>query len=368
MLNKITYLKRVYFGYHESTFVNSKRKTNIADFTNKPVSAQAYANIALIKYWGKRSFDLNLPAVGSISLTLDALKTVTTLQFDSSLESDILHLNHRNIVGKPIERITQFLDTAAKTTNRPKAKIVSSNSFPTGAGLASSASGFAALAFAVNDAMNLHLTKEELSILARQGSGSAARSIYGGFAEMKCGNSPEDGQDDFAIQLEDESYWDLRLLIAVTSTDKKKIGSTEGMVRTAKSSPFYQGWIESQSQDLNEMRDAIKKKEFVKVGELTEHSCFKMHGLAMSGRPPLLYWNGATTEMIHTIWNLRSKGTAAYVTMDAGPQVKVLCQPGNSELVKQAMLSVKGVKQIIEAKPGPGAAIVSDNQIKVKNT
>ena len=287
--------------------MNSKRKTNIADFTNKPVSAQAYANIALIKYWGKRSVDLNLPAVGSISLTLDALKTVTTLQFDSSLESDILHLNHRNIVGKPIERITQFLDTAAKTTNRPKAKIVSSNSFPTGAGLASSASGFAALAFAVNDAMNLHLTKEELSILARQGSGSAARSIYGGFAEMKCGNSPEDGQDDFAIQLEDESYWDLRLLIAVTSTDKKKIGSTEGMVRTAKSSPFYQGWIESQSQDLNEMRDAIKKKEFVKVGELTEHSCFKMHGLAMSGRPPLLYWNGATTEMIHTIWSRSHK-------------------------------------------------------------
>jgi diphosphomevalonate decarboxylase len=348
--------------------VNSKRKIIIADFTQNPVTAQAYANIALIKYWGKRSVDLNLPAVGSISLTLDALKTTTTLQFDSTLESDILQLDHRNVVGKPIERITQFLDTAAQTADRPKAKIVSSNSFPTGAGLASSASGFAALAVAVNEAMKLHLSNEELSILARQGSGSAARSIFGGFAEMKCGTSLEDGQHDYAVQLEDESYWDLRLLIAVTSTDKKEIGSTEGMVRTAKSSPFYDGWVESQPEDLNEMRSAIKKKDFVKVGELTEHSCFKMHGLAMSGKPPLLYWNGATTEMIHTIWNLRSKGTAAYVTMDAGPQVKVLCQPGNSELVKQAMLSVKGVKQVIEAKPGPGAAIVSDNQIKVKNS
>jgi len=348
--------------------VNSKRKTIIADFTQNPVTAQAYANIALIKYWGKRSVDLNLPAVGSISLTLDALKTTTTLQFDPTLESDILQLDHRNIVGKPIERITQFLDTAAQTADRPKAKIISSNSFPTGAGLASSASGFAALAVAANEAMNMHLTNEELSRLARQGSGSAARSIYGGFAEMNCGSSLENGQDDFAIQLEEESYWDLRLLIAVTSTDKKEIGSTEGMVRTAKSSPFYEGWVESQPADLNEMRSAINKKDFVKVGELTEHSCFKMHGLAMSGRPPLLYWNGATTEMIHTIWNLRSKGTAAYVTMDAGPQVKVLCQPGSSELVKQAMLSVKGVKQIIEAKPGPGAAIVSDNQIKVKNS
>ncbi|MFO7799925.1 MAG: diphosphomevalonate decarboxylase [Rhodohalobacter sp.] len=348
--------------------MNSKRKKIIADFTQNPVTAQAYANIALIKYWGKRSVELNLPAVGSISLTLDALKTTTTLQFDESLESDTLHLDHRNVAGKPLERITQFLDTAVQTGDRPKAKIVSSNSFPTGAGLASSASGFAALAVAVNEAMNLHLTKEELSILARQGSGSAARSIYGGFAEMMCGTSLDDDQDDFAIQLEDESYWDLRLLIAVTSTDKKETGSTEGMVRTAKSSPFYTGWVESQQADLDEMRRAIKKKNFAKVGELTEHSCFKMHGLAMSGRPPLLYWNGATTEMIHTIWNLRTKGTAAYITMDAGPQVKVLCQPGNSELVKQAMLSVKGVKQIIEAKPGPGAAIVTDNQIKVKNS
>ena len=348
--------------------MNSKTKRIIADFTYNPVTAQAFANIALIKYWGKRSVDLNLPAVGSISLTLDALKTTTTLQFDQTLESDILQLDHRNVVGKPLERVSQFLDTAAQSADRPKAKIDSSNSFPTGAGLASSASGFAALAVAVNEAMNLHLTKEELSILARQGSGSAARSIYGGFAEMMCGTSLEDDQDDFAIQLEEDSYWDLCLLIAVTSTDKKEVGSTEGMVRTAKSSPFYTGWTESQQADLDEMRSAIKKKNFVKVGELTEHSCFKMHGLAMSGRPPLLYWNGTTTEMIHTIWNLRSKGIGAYVTMDAGPQVKVLCQPGNSELIKQAMLSVKGVKQIIEAKPGPGAAIVTDNQIKVKNS
>ena len=348
--------------------MNIKRKRIIADFTYNPITAHAHANIALIKYWGKRSVDLNLPAVGSISLTLDALKTVTTLQFDESLESDVLQLNHRTILGKPLERISEFLDIAAQNGVRPKAKIITSNSFPTGAGLASSASGFAALAVATNEAMNLNLTKEELSMLARQGSGSAARSIYGGFAEMKCGSSLEDDSDDYAIQLKDQSYWDLRLLIAITSTDKKEIGSTEGMVRTAKSSPFYAGWVESQQADLEEMRNAVNKKNFSKVGELTEHSCFKMHGLAMSGRPPLLYWNGVTTEMIHTIWNLRSKGTAAYVTMDAGPQVKVLCQPGNSELVKQAMLSVSGVKQIIEAKPGPGAAIGSENFLKVKNS
>ncbi len=348
--------------------MNSKRKRIIADFTYNPVTAQAHANIALVKYWGKRSVDLNLPAVGSISLTLDALKTTTTLQFDDALENDILQLDHRNIVGEPLSRLSRFLDVAAETNERPSAKIVSANNFPTGAGLASSASGFAALAVAVNEAMNLNLSKEELSSLARKGSGSAARSIYGGFAEMKCGTAPDDDREDYAVHLYNESYWDLRLLIAVTSTDKKEIGSTEGMVRTAKTSPFYKNWVESQDTDLKEMRSALNAKDFQKIGELTEHSCFKMHGLAMSGRPPLLYWNGATTEMIHTIWNLRSKGTAAYVTMDAGPQVKVLCQPGNSELVKQAMYSVKGVKKIIEAKPGPGATIVSDDQFKVKNS
>ena len=348
--------------------MNSKRKRIIADFTYNPVTVKAHANIALIKYWGKRSVDLNLPAVGSISLTLNALKTTTTLQFDKNLEEDELQMDHRKVIGKPLERVSRFLDIASDSSERPRAKIITANSFPTGAGLASSASGFAALALAVSHAINLDLPGEELSKLARKGSGSAARSIYGGFAEMKCGSSLTDDSSDFAVKLHDESFWDLRLLIAVTSTDKKEIGSTEGMVRTAKTSPFYDGWIKSQQNDLDEMRSAINKKNFEKVGELTEHSCFKMHGLAMSGKPPLLYWNAATTELIHTIWNLRSKGTAAYVTMDAGPQVKVLCQPDRAELVKQAMLSVKGVKQIIEAKPGPGATVVTDDQLKIKNS
>ncbi|WP_218089741.1 diphosphomevalonate decarboxylase [Rhodohalobacter halophilus] len=347
--------------------MNSKRKRIIADFTYNPVTAKAHANIALIKYWGKRSVDLNLPAVGSISLTLDALQTTTTLQFDDHLENDILQLDHRIVAGEPLERVSTFLDLAAGTIKRPRAKISTSNNFPTGAGLASSASGFAALAIAANQGMNLQLTDKELSKLARQGSGSAARSIYGGFAEMRCGSSLNDDSDDFAQGLYNDSYWDLRLLIAVTSANKKEIGSTEGMVRTAKTSPFYRGWVESQNEDLDEMRRSISNKDFEKVGELTEHSCFKMHGLAMSARSPILYWNAATTKMIHTIWNLRKKGIAAYVTMDAGPQVKVLCLPGRAELVKQAMLSVEGVKQIIEAKPGPGATIVSDDQQTVKN-
>jgi diphosphomevalonate decarboxylase len=344
--------------------VNSKRKRIIADFNHNPVTSQAHANIALIKYWGKRSVDLNLPAVGSISLTLDALKTTTTLQFDENLKEDELQLDYRKVKGKALDRVSEFLDIAAETSNRPRAKIVTKNSFPTGAGLASSASGFAALAVAADKAMNLNYSKEELSRLARKGSGSAARSIYGGFAEMNCGSSLDDDKDDYAIPLHDESHWDLRLLIAVTSTDKKDVGSTEGMVRTAKTSSFYQGWVDNQQADLEEMRTALHAKDFEKVGELTEHSCFKMHGLAMSGRPPLLYWNAVTTETIHTVWNLRKKGIAAFVTIDAGPQVKILCQPDRAELIKQAVLSVNGVKNIIETKPGPEASIVQSEIVK----
>lgn len=295
--------------------------------------------------------------MGSVSLTLDALKTETTLQFDHSLASDTFHLNNRGVSGKPLQRITDFLDYLNPLKERPRARIVSKNNFPTGAGLASSSSGFAALTLSASHAMGLDDTPEELSKRARAGSGSAARSIYGGFVEMKCGDSPT-GEEDYAVRLFDKTHWDLHLLIAVTSTEMKKTGSTEGMIRTAKTSPFYKSWIDSHEQDIKDIKRAIGRKDFEQVGDLTEHSCFKMHGLSMSARPPLLYWNAATTETIHRVWNLRKKGIAAYVTMDAGPQVKVLCLPDSIELVKQAILSVKGVETIIDARPGPAASLV----------
>ncbi|MDR9417844.1 diphosphomevalonate decarboxylase [Gracilimonas sp.] len=337
--------------------------SDIEDFKFEPVTTVAHSNIALIKYWGKRSVQMNLPAVGSISLTLDALHTQTTLQFDESLDQDVFSLNEKEFGGKELKRISDFLDLGAATKDRPKARINSRNNFPTGAGLASSASGFAALALAVNDRLGLNLNDESLSAFARMGSGSAARSIYGGFAEMKLG-SKEDGSEDIAVQLYGESHWDIRLLVVVTSTEKKKLGSTEGMNRTAQSAPYYKEWISSQSSDLDEMRNAISAKDFEKVGELTEHSCFKMHGLAMSARPPILYWNAATTETIHKVWKLRQSGIPAYVTIDAGPQVKILCLPDSVDEIKKAVFEVDDVEHIIEAKPGPAAKIVTpENEI-----
>lgn len=332
--------------------------SNIEGLESGPVTAVAHSNIALIKYWGKRSVHKNLPAVGSISLTLDALHTRTTLQLVDNLAQDVFILNEKEVEGKQLKRISDFLDLAAGTKERRKAHIESENNFPTGAGLASSASGFAALAVAANERLGLNLDRESLSALARQGSGSAARSIYGGFCEMKLGTK-EDGSEDVAVQMHEESYWDVRLLVAVTSTQKKELGSTEGMNRTAETAPFYDEWISSQPTDLQEMRNALVAKDFEKVGELAEHSCFKMHGLALAARPPILYWNAATTETIHRVWKLRQSGISAYVTIDAGPQVKILCLPESVEAVKNAVVDVNGVDHILEAKPGSAARIVS---------
>ncbi|MFP8489088.1 diphosphomevalonate decarboxylase [Gracilimonas sp. Q87] len=337
-------------------FCVTKTHSVIKKFSSDPITAVAHSNIALIKYWGKRSVDYNLPAVGSISLTLDALYTRTTLQFMENLDSDQLMLNKRQSEGEPLKRVSDFLDIVAGSDDRPNALIKSDNNFPTGAGLASSASGFAALALAAAKGFELALSKEELSQLARIGSGSAARSICGGFSQMKLGTK-DDGSEDFAISLFNEKYWDIRLLVAVTSDEKKELGSTEGMMRTANTAPYYDSWVKSHPKDLEDMKQALAAKDFEKTGNLTEHSCFKMHGLVMAANPPILYWNAATTETIHRVWNLRRNGIQAYVTIDAGPQVKILCLPESVKAVRDALTDIEGVRSVIEAKPGPGAYI-----------
>lgn len=338
--------------------MNKLPETSEASVSTHPVTAVAHANIALIKYWGKRSGELNLPAVGSISLTLDALRTETTLHFDDKLKTDQLMLDGQPAAQKQLARVSQFLDSLFNPQKRSAAKVESINYFPTGAGLASSASGFAALTVAAVNAMGISASPKQLSAWARLGSGSAARSIYGGFTEMICANNAS-GNEDYAIPLYNESYWDIRLLIAITSEHHKSIGSTDGMQRTAQTAPYYNEWIRTSTEDLKNMRQALAEKNFTRVGELTEHSCFKMHGLALSAMPPLLYWNAATVECIHTVWNLRQKGIAAYVTIDAGPQIKVLCQQGDVSLIQNALHSVAGVQQVIEAKPGSSAYIKS---------
>jgi len=318
-------------------------------------SAVAHSNIALAKYWGKRDTELNIPAVSSISLTLEALSTRTQVEFSEHFERDIFVLDGNKVTGHQLQRVSRFLDIirALASVSIP-AKVISDNNFPTSAGLASSASGFAALTIAAINALSLELSPQELSILARRGSGSAARSIFGGFVQMNSG-SLQDGSDAFARQLYDQNYWDLRLLVLITSEQEKSIGSTQGMHLTADTSPFYESWITSADDDIQAMRRTIKSQDFQQLGELTEHSCLKMHGLALSANPGLLYWNSTTVTLINEIRNLRKTGTPAYFTIDAGPQVKVLCLPEQVEELTAHFRTFPGVHRVINTGLGPGA-------------
>ncbi len=315
--------------------------------------ARAHANIALIKYWGKRDEQLNLPAVGSISLTLSELWSETTVQFDPQLTKDELILNGQPANEKESQRTRRFLNLIRQQAkSHLKARIVSQNNFPTAAGLASSASGFAALTLAATTALNLKLDGKALSILARQGSGSAARSVFGGFVEMHAGIQ-DDGQDAFAEQIAPPDYWDIRLLIGITSTLPKKTGSTDGMTLSKQTSPYFQAWVDAQPADLQAMRQAILKRDFEQLGVLSEHSCLKMHALALSSNPGLLYWNATTVEAMHAVRELRAQGTAAYFTIDAGPQIKVLCLPEDEAKVQQMLEALPGIQSVVRNAPGP---------------
>jgi len=201
------------------------------------------------------------------------------------------------------------------------------------------------------------LSGRELSIFARQGSGSAARSIFGGFVEMHAGRLA-DGSDAFAEPIVPPDYWDVRLLIGVTSQVAKKVSSTAGMNLSKETSPYYQAWINAQPVDLKTMRRAIEQRDFEQIGQLAEHSCLKMHALALSSNPGILYWNGVTVEAMHSVRDLRASGTQAYFTIDAGPQIKALCLPEDEPKVRAMLESIPGIQQVISCAPGPAPQIL----------
>ena len=262
------------------------------------VTARAGTNIALVKYWGKRDAALNLPAAGSLSLTLADLGSETRVRFARDAgEPD--GGDRVLLSGKPADehfagRVRKFLDLVrARAGIALSAEVATSNTVPTAAGLASSAAGFAALALAASRAAGLRLSPAELSELARRGSGSAARSIFGGFVEMSAGTSP-DGSDAVAHPLLDEHAWDVRLCVAITASGEKAIGSTAAMSETARSSPYYPAWLASVPADLDQARAAIEARDLSRLGSVAERSALRMHACAMAADPHILYWNPGT--------------------------------------------------------------------------
>jgi diphosphomevalonate decarboxylase len=329
---------------------------NTSDRQAGDARARAGANFALIKYWGKADARLNTPAVGSISITLESLWSETRVELDPKLAADEFSLNGRS---RPEERtkVSACLDLLRARANvTTRARITSENNFPTGAGLASSASGFAALVTAGTAALGLALSPRERSIVARQGSGSAARSVFGGFVEMHAGTAA-DGIDSFAEPLLDAEAWPLEVVIAVTARGEKEVGSSSGMTRSATSSPYYRAWVEGQPADLATARAAIAARDFAALADIAEHNCLKMHAAAIAAQPPLVYWNGPTVECMHAVRRLRAQGVPVFFTIDAGPQVKAVCAPGARPQVEAALRAVPGVLDLLASRLGAGAGL-----------
>ena len=319
-------------------------------------TARARANIALVKYWGKADAGLNVPAVGSLSITLDSLHTETSVEFEPSLESDTLTLDGRADAAA-LERVTACVDLLRESAGiATRVHVVSRNNFPTGAGLASSASGFAALVAAAAAALDLSISPRALSILARRGSGSAARSIFGGYVEMHAGTR-DDGSDSFAEPLLKAAAWPLRVVIAITSRDRKRIGSTAAMRMTAATSPYYPAWLATSAADIDSAKSAIGARNFAALGAIAESSCLKMHALAMSSSPPIIYWNSATIACIDAVRALRDDGVGVFFTIDAGPQVKAVCVTEDAATVAGALREIPGVVDVIESGLGAGVEI-----------
>ena len=329
------------------------------DSTLLRARAVAHPNIALIKYWGKASdAALNEPAVSSLSITLDQLTSETELHFDPELKHDELWLNGQLDQSK-LARISLNLDKLRKLAGvSTRAIIRSTNNFPTAAGLASSASGFAALVAAGNCALNLGLDEKKQSMLARAMSGSAARSIFGGFAKIAlpdAGPAIEHFGSAFAEQIAPAEHWPLEVCVAVVSDKEKSIGSTEGMERSRLTSPYYDSWLAGNDQDVLDAEALVLAKDFEKLAELSEFSCLKMHAMALASRPGLLYWTGATVDAMHCVRALRASGTPVFFTNDAGPQLKAICAPGYGQQVAAALADIPGVLRVLRCGLGAGS-------------
>ncbi|MEI3607043.1 diphosphomevalonate decarboxylase [Pseudogracilibacillus sp. SE30717A] len=322
-------------------------------------TAKAHTNIALIKYWGKRNEELILPTNSSLSVTLDGFYTRTTVHFKNELQKDVFTLNDKVIKDIAYERVTNYLELFRNYANKQGlyAEVNSINKVPTAAGFASSASGFAALAAATAQALKLDLSEQELSKFTRQGSGSACRSIYGGFVEWQKGQA-NDGSDSYAIQIAPQDHWDIRVAAVVLTAKEKDVSSRVGMKRTVDTSVFYDGWLDSLPADLEAIKEGIVAKDFEKVGSIAEANCLKMHATTLGAVPPFTYWQDTTMTVMQTVQSLRKSGFPAYFTIDAGPNVKVLYLPKDEQEVLKKLRQTDGVTDVIVSKVGEGISYV----------
>jgi len=306
--------------------------------------AVAGPSLALIKYWGKQSAADNTPATGSLAVTLSGLESRTEASFD---DRDSVTVNGEE---QPLVRFSGFLGNLRAAAGLPGRGLAirSQNNFPTAAGLASSSSGFAALAGAVAALSGRDLPAAQLSALARLGSGSATRPVYGGFTVFDAGASAAEPEHD-------EAFWpEFRVVLCVVRESAKPTSSRQGMEASRLTSPYYDAWVRSSPRVLADARRALADRDWAVLGPLIRQSYLRMFGTMFSSEPPLLYWQPESLALIHALEALRAEGFTAWETMDAGPQVKVFCPAGQVEaLTAELDRRVPGLRYLTAA-PGPG--------------
>lgn len=352
-----------------------------ADVANPRVAtASANANIALIKYWGKADEELIIPRASSLSLTLDGLTSRTTVEFFDKVDgeedadvaggsgsgvdcresydyiksADSLTIDDVPQQGKALDRVSRFLDIVrAQSGLHLPARVVSHNTVPFGAGLASSASAFAALAAAASKAAGMDLSPRDLSRLARRGSGSACRSVFGGLVQWHAGH---DDETSYAEPV-DMGSLDLAVIVVLVSSDLKPVSSREAMRRTVATSPLYPAWVESCAVDLDEALNAIRQGDLERLGAITEANALGMHAAMMASRPAVLYWLPDTVAVLRAVDGIRDSGLGAWSTMDAGPNVKVLADARDARAVAAALRERVPQCEVEIHRPGSGVRL-----------
>lgn len=322
---------------------------------NKKGFALAHPNIAFIKYWGNTDDVLRLPSNGSISMNLDNLNSTTSVEFSVDLNKDSLKLNGHVVEGQGLKRVSDMLSIVRNLAEiNLHAEVVSNNNFPTGSGIASSASAFAALALASSTAAGLKLNEAELSRLARTGSGSASRSIPSGFVEWTKG---EDHESSYSKSILAPHHWKLVDNIAIVSKEHKKTGSSSGHP-IAKTSPIQAGRVADAPRRLDLCRNAIIKKDFSALAKIAEIDSNLLHSVMLTSTPQLIYWQPATIDIMRNVQEWRASGVEAFYTIDAGPNVHVISTEGSSEKVVSLLKEIDGVQEVITSTAGGAARLL----------
>lgn len=320
-------------------------------------TAVAPSNVAFIKYWGKKDEVLRLPENGSISMNLSNLSTTTTVEFNKNFKEDSITINdvrEENSGSRAIKHLDRIRKLARINL---KARVITKNNFPTGTGLSSSASGFAALTVAGAKATGLNLSEKELSILARQGSGSACRSILDGFVEWLDGNTSD---TSYGVSLYPANYWDIVDVVVIVSRNKKEVSTSEGQ-KLAKSSPFFPVRLERIKKKIKLIKRHMREKNFSAFGKLVEGEALELHAIMLTSAPSLIYWLPGTLKVMHAVKKWRQEGLGVYFTVNTGQDVHLICQGKDVEKVVKKAKEISDVQKTMINYPSKGARLLENH-------